>query len=139
MSQENVERFREATEAFNRWAAAPDSDPSAYLRFLDPEVQFEPVQASLQGHHYVGLDGVRAWLADLAEHYERGHVDYTEIRDLGSQLLGIGTLQVVGRGSGIEIAVPMAVVASIRDGLITRFKDYGGNKDQALAAAGLKE
>jgi len=97
------------------------------------------VQATLQGHHYVGLDGVRAWLADMAEHYERGHVEYTEIRDLGSQLLGIGTLQVVGRGSGIEIAVPMAVVASVQDGLITRFKDYGGDKDQALEAAALRE
>jgi hypothetical protein len=139
MSQENLERFREATDAFNRWAATPDTDPLDFLRFVDPEVQFEPVQATLQGHHYVGLDGVRAWLADLAEHYERGHVDYTQIRDLGSHLLGIGTLRVTGRGSGIEIAVPMAVVASIRDGLITRFKDYGADKDQALEAAGLRE
>jgi ketosteroid isomerase-like protein len=137
MSQENVERFREATEAFNRWAAAPGSDASAFLRFVDPEIQFEPVQAALQGR-YVGLDGVRAWLADLAEHYERGHVDYTEIRDLGSHLLAVGTLHVIGRGSGIEIAVPMAVVASLRDGRISRFKDYG-DKDQALEAAGLSE
>jgi hypothetical protein len=49
MSQQNVKRFREATEAFNRWAAAPDSDASAFLRFVDAEVQFEPVQATLQG------------------------------------------------------------------------------------------
>jgi hypothetical protein len=97
------------------------------------------VQATLQGHQYVGLDGVGAWLADLAEHYESGRVDYTEIRDLGSRLLGLGTLHVIGLGSGIEIAVPMAVVASVQDGLITRFKDYGGDKDQALEAAGLRE
>ena len=142
MSQENVEQFREATEAFNRWAATPDSDAtdsnaSAYMRFIDPEIQFEPVQATLQGR-YVGLDGVRAWLGDVAEHYERGNVDYTEIRDLGTHLLAVGTLHVIGRGSGIEIGVPMAVVASLHDGLITHFKDYG-DKDQALEAAGLKE
>lgn len=138
MSPKNVERLREATEAFNRWAAAPSSDPSAFLRFLDPEVQFEPVQAALQTTPYVGLDGVGAWLADLAEHYERGHVDYAEIRDLGDRVLALGTLRVTGMTSGIEIEVPAAVVASFRDGLITHLKDYG-DTDQALAAVGLRE
>jgi ketosteroid isomerase-like protein len=32
----------------------------------------------------------------------------------------------------------VAVVAGFRDGLITRFQDYG-DKDQALEAAGLSE
>ena len=43
-----------------------------------------------------------------------------------------------GDSSGIDIEVPMAVVASFRHGLMTRFKDYG-DKDQALEAAGLSE
>jgi len=34
--------------------------------------------------------------------------------------------------------VPLAIVASFRDGLITHLKDYG-DKDQALEAAGLRE
>ncbi len=138
MSQENVDRLRGATEAFNRWAAAPSSDPSGFLGFLDPAIKFEPVQARLQGTPYVRLDGVAAWLADLAEHYEVGRVDYVEIRDLGDRVLGLGTLRVTGDSSGIDIEVPMAVLASFRDGLMTRFKDYG-DKDQALEAAGLLE
>jgi ketosteroid isomerase-like protein len=131
MAQENVDRFREATEAFNR------RDVMDFLRFMDPEVQFEPVQAALQGS-YAGLDGVRGWLADLTEHYEGGHVHYAEIRDLGDRVLALGTLRVTGMGSGIEIEVPLAVVASFREGLITHFKDYG-DRDQALEAAGLQE
>jgi ketosteroid isomerase-like protein len=137
MSQANVDRFLEATEAFNRVAAAPGEDDAGFLRFMDPEVCFEPQQAALQGS-YAGLDDVRAWLADVAEHYEDGQVQYADVRDLGERVLAVGTVRVIGIGSGIEIEVPMAIVASFRDGLITQFKDYG-DRDRALAAAGLSE
>jgi ketosteroid isomerase-like protein len=145
MTQENVEQFREITESFNRFAATPrsgsPSQPSgevlAFLNFMDPEIQFEPVQTLLQGT-YVGRDGVGKWLADLAEHYVNGQIRYADIRDLGDRVLALGTLSVTGMGSGIEIEVPLAVVASFRDGLITHFKDYG-DWDRALEAAGLSE
>jgi ketosteroid isomerase-like protein len=134
MSRENVDRFLEATEAFNRFAADPARDGSSFLRFLDPEVRFEPQQAALQGT-YEGLDGARAWLADLAEHYGDGHTEYVDVRDVGDRVLALGSLRVTGTGSGIEIDVPVAVVARFRDGLITHFKDYG-DRDQALASVG---
>jgi ketosteroid isomerase-like protein len=137
MSQENVDRFVETTEAFNGFAADSDSDVSGLLRYMDPEIQFEPVQAMLEGR-YVGLDGVRRWLADLGEHYQDGHLSYADIRDLGDLVLALGTLRVTGMGSAIRIEVPVAVVASFRDGLITHFKDYG-DQGQALEAVGLRE
>ena len=67
-----------------------------------------------------------------------GQIRYADIRDLGDRLLALGTLSVTGMGSGIEIEVPLAVVASFRDGLITHFKDFG-DWDRALEAAGLSE
>jgi ketosteroid isomerase-like protein len=141
MSQENVDRFVKVTEVFNRFGAAPEAvgpaDVESWIGFFDPDVQFVPQQAALQGG-YVGHEGVGQWLADLAEHYGPGHLHYADIRDLGDRVLGLGTLRITGKGSGIEIEVPVAVVASFRDGLITRFKDYG-DKDQALKAAELSE
>jgi ketosteroid isomerase-like protein len=138
MSQENVDQFLAAAEAFNALASAgPGEDVSGFLGFMDPEVRIEPQQATLEGI-YLGLDGVRAWLADLDEHYEDGHVHYDEIRDLGERVLALGILRVTGRASGIEIRVPLAVVASFRDGLTTHFRDYG-DKDQAVEAVGLSE
>jgi ketosteroid isomerase-like protein len=141
VSEENVERLLEATELFNRFADAPESgnpeDVLSFLRLMDPVINFEPQQALLQGT-YIGHDGVVGWLADVAEHYENGHMDYADIRDLGERVLALGTLRVTGRGSGIEIEVPLAIMASFRDGLITHLKDYG-EKDQALAAAGLAD
>jgi ketosteroid isomerase-like protein len=139
MSQDNVDRFIQATEAFNRLTEAPEAfNPRAlqdFLGLMDPEVQFEPQQAALQGG-YVGHEGVMHWLADLAQHYKGGHLHCADVRELGELVLALGTLRVIGRGSGIEAEAPVAIVARFREGLITHFKDYG-DKDPALEAAGL--
>jgi hypothetical protein len=140
MSEENVVRFVNCQEAFNRLIADPPNVEAGleYLQFMDPEVRFEPQQAVLQGT-YEGRDGVATWLIDLAEHYEvGGRIDCPDVRDLGDRVLALGTLSVTGKGSGVEINVPVAVLASFRDGLITGFKDFG-DKKQALEAAGLSE
>jgi hypothetical protein len=61
-----------------------------------------------------------------------------DVRDLGETVLALGTLRVTGRSSGIEIEVPLAVVAGFREGLLSEFRDYGDHR-QALEAAGLSE
>ena len=104
---------------------------------MHPEIRFEPQQALLEGI-YEGLDGVIRWLADVAEHYEGAHMHFTDVRDLGDRVLALGTLRVTGSGSGIEIEVPLAIVASFRDGLMSQLNDYG-DKGRALEAAGLRE
>ena len=139
MSPTNVDRFIEATDAFNRFSESPGTvsgeDLQAFLEIMDPEIRFEPQQAAVQGG-YSGREGVTQWLTDLAETYSGGHLDYAEIRDLGGRVLALGTLQFVGRGSGIETESPIAVVADFRNGLITHFKDYGDSR-KALEAAGV--
>jgi hypothetical protein len=140
MSQENVARFMKCQEAFNRLIADPPNVEAGleFLQFMAPEVRFEPQQAVLQGT-YAGRDGVATWLMDLAEHYEvGGRVDYADIRDLGDRVLGLGTLSVTGKGSGVELNVPVAILATFKDGLIADLKDFG-ERNQALEAAGLSE
>jgi ketosteroid isomerase-like protein len=150
MSQENVNRFIEALEAFNRMGETAEAAPAVivtpaanlealrgFLGIMDPEIQFEPQQAALEGG-YVGHEGVIRWLADLAEHYAGGHMDLPDIRDLDDRVLALGTLRVIGRGSGIEAEVPVAFVARFRNGFMTECKDYG-DKSRAIEAAGLSE
>jgi ketosteroid isomerase-like protein len=141
MSKANLDRFIETAEAFNRMTETAEAfdlnDLQAFLGTMDPKIQFQPQQATLQGG-YLGHEGVTKWLADLPEHYSGGHMDLPDVRDLEDRVLALGTLRFIGRGSGIEVEVPVAVVANFRDGLITHFKDYG-DKDQALAAIGLTE
>ncbi len=133
MSQENVDRFVATAEAFNR------RDVAALFTFFDPEVEFEPQQAALQGT-YVGHEGVGEWLRDLAEHYdpESGHIHLVDVRDLGDLIFATGTLRFAGKVSGIQTEVPLAIVARFRAGRITYFKDYD-DKGEALEAVGLSE
>ena len=131
MSQENVEIVRRTIEAWNR------RDIKSALQALDPEIQFEHRVAALQGS-FVGLDGVRGWLADLAEHFCAWRIYCEDIRDLGDRVLALGTNRATGRESGVETEVPFTVVARLKDGRITHFTDYG-DRDQALEAVGLKE
>jgi ketosteroid isomerase-like protein len=131
MSQENVDRFVNAIEAFNR------GDVPGVLRFMDSEVRFEHRLAALQGE-FVGLDGVRGWFTDLAEHFDDLRINCPDVRDLGDRVLGLGTLRATGKESGAETEQTFAAVARYRDGRVTEFIDFG-KEDQALEAAGLSE
>ena len=129
MSQENVDRFLESIEAFNR------GDVERWLETYHPDAVIEPRQAELEGG-YSGHDGLRRFFAEFAEPLEMFEAHYSDVRDLGDRVLGLGTLRILGRGSGIENEGPVAILSSFRDGLITHAKDYG-EWSQALEAAGL--
>jgi ketosteroid isomerase-like protein len=131
MSENNVDRFVKGIEAFN------GADMPGILRFMDPEIHFEHRLAALQGG-FIGIEGVRAWLGDVAEHFDDGQIDCPDVRDLGDRVLGLGTLRLTGRESGVETEQTFAALARYRDGLITEYTDFG-DVDQALEAAGLSE
>jgi hypothetical protein len=91
----------------------------------------------MQGH-YIGLDGVRAFVSDFTEHFESVHVDCPDVRDLGDRVLALGTIHATGKGSGVEAEFTLAVLARYKDGLVTDYIDFG-DREQALEAAGLSE
>lgn len=131
MSQENIEAARAFVDALNR------GDIEGGLRFVHPEVVYEPLRAATEGA-FVGHDGLRQFWADTTEVFELFQVEYADLRDLGDRVLGIGSISVRGRGSGVETDIPTAGIAEYRDGLLWRFKDYGEAR-RALEAAGLRE
>ena len=131
MSQENVDLLKESIERFNR------DDIPGVISLMDPEVRFQHRMAELEGD-FTGTDAVKGWFADLAQHFDQWRIDCDDFRDLGDQVLALGTLRAVGKGSRVEAEVPYTVVVKFRNGLVTRFTDYG-NKETALAAVGLSE
>ena len=131
MSEENVERFVEATEAFNR------GDVEAWLEPYDTEVVFEPQVAAVEGAS-LGHDGMRVFAATIGDLYDRFQVRFHDVRDLGEGVLALGEASSIGRGSGVRMDQPLAIVASFRDGQIVHFKDYG-NEAEALEAVGLSK
>ena len=132
MSQENVDRFVQGIEAFNR------RDIPGSLRLMDPEIVWEHRLADLQGK-FVGPEAVTGWYTDLWEHFEAVEIDCPDVRDLGGdRLLGLGIIRATGKGSGVETELTFAVVATYRNRRMIHYIDYG-DRDQALEAAGLRE
>jgi ketosteroid isomerase-like protein len=126
----NTELFLRGADRFTH------GDEAAIVEIVDEGIEFEPLRAATEGT-FTGHEGIRAFLRDTRENFERFELDYSDVRDLGGErVIALGTIHIRGRGSGVETDVPTAVIASFRDGRMTRFKDYGDH-DAALAAAGL--
>jgi ketosteroid isomerase-like protein len=132
MSEENVEVVRDALNAFGA------ADAERLLQFMDPEIEFEPHLALLEGN-YRGHDGVRKFMADAFPRPEVSvRSDHRDFRDLGDRVLALGTFHIRGGESGIAYETPLAILARVRDGRIVYLKDYG-NRAEAIEAAGLSD
>jgi ketosteroid isomerase-like protein len=129
VSEPNLALIDRAFDAF------AEQDVEGFVRCMDPEVEFEPRLAGVEGS-YRGHDGVGQFMADGSEAIELRRTDVDEVRDLGDRVLALGTFHVRGRESGAEDATPFALLGTIRDGRFVTLKDYG-DSGAALEAAGL--
>ena len=135
MSRENVESVKRFLDAYNR------RDVEGMLADLDPGVEWHPaLPEALMGRGpavYRGHGGVRSMFADLYGAFAELHVELSEIRDLGDQVLAVGSFRTVGRGSGVEIESPLGVVSDMKDGRATRVVTFLDPRE-ALEAAGIE-
>ena len=135
MSQENVEAFKRGTEAANR------RDLEAALEEFDPEVEWHSaLQQSLTGEAtlYRGHEGIRALYRDLDVLVDKAQWEYSEIRDLGDRVVGIGRFRMRGKGSGAETEAPVCSVVDFKNGKAIRVRTYL-DLNEAFEAAGLSE
>ncbi len=131
MSQENVDRFRRGAEAIRSGDLVP------VLGEVAEDVEWIAARSAVEGP-YRGHAGLRRFMADTAESFEVFESEWHELRDLGDQVLAIGTIHVRARGSGVDIELPAAGIATYRDGRLTRWEDFRERR-LALEAAGLSE
>ena len=134
MSKENVETYKRAVAAFNR------RDIEAVLEELDPGVEWHPLFQVLLGGEvtvYRGHEGYREFVRDNSSGVEL-HVEYSEVRDLGDQVIAIGHLRARGKESGAETESPVGYVVEFKNGKAIRVREYLDPKE-ALEAAGLEE
>jgi len=135
MSEENVESFKRGTEAYNR------RDLDELLKTLDPEVEWHSAllipfggAASVSRGH----DGVRELLDEVYEALAEIHLDYSEIRDLGDRIVGIGRIRTRGKHSGAVTELALGTVTDMKNGKAIRIWTYL-DPEEALEAAGLSE
>jgi ketosteroid isomerase-like protein len=135
MSQENVEAFKRGVAAIN------SGDIAALLEVCDPEVMWRDAINVMFGGEatmYEGHDAVRELFRDLYEALAEIDSDYSEVRDLGELVVGLGQLRVRGKESGAEAESPVAAVTEWRNGRVIRVLTYLDHRE-ALEAAGLSE
>ena len=135
MSRENVEIARRIFEAFHRTFTHGTDDLYA---LLDPDVEWIPVMATLEGSSYHGHEGVRQWIEDMKRDWEAFEAIPEDFRDLGeNRVLALGSWRARGRGGGELLDIPQgAWLHQYRTGKLVRMQTFTRRRE-ALAAAGL--
>jgi ketosteroid isomerase-like protein len=131
VSRENVEIVRRMVEAFNS-----DHRRDA-ISLFHPEVEFRSV--FVEGKTYVGHAGMSQYGADLQAAWENWHSEDDRFVAAGDGRV-VWLYRIVGQGKGSSVPVDQAVaiVWTLRDGLIWRGQAYLDH-EAALKAVGLEE
>jgi ketosteroid isomerase-like protein len=134
MSEENVENFLQAVEAFNR------KDAEAFVALASPEVEWEDALFwSGVARTYRGRDELREWFNEVEEAWESIHVEVEEVTEAGDDR-AFADLFLTGRGagSGVETELRVWQVNWFVDGKTARRRVFL-ERAEALEAAGLSE
>ncbi len=129
MSQADVETIRAGLAALNR------RDVDGMLATLQPDAEMVPLRAVLEGTVYRGHDGLRLWLADMAEDWDDLRIDSDEVRGLdGGRVLVLGRFHARGKSSGVRLDQPAAWICELVDGKVARIRFFA-DAAAALSAA----
>jgi ketosteroid isomerase-like protein len=133
MSREHVEIVERGIAAFNR----RDTDALAGIVTRDFE-WFPALPSAVEGERYSGYrgrEGIESYFEDVRSTWEELCVIGDEFRDLDDSVLVLGRAEGRGRGSGVEVDMPLGIVYDFRDGKIARVRTYLDH-GEALQAAG---
>jgi ketosteroid isomerase-like protein len=131
MSQENVERIR---EGYEQWKETREFNFS----LIHPEIEWVFIDMAGKPLSFHGHAGFGTWLDRMHEGWEDLWWEPDRLIDAGDQVVAVVTAHLRGRGSGIDLEVPLGNLWTIRDGLAVRFEMFL-NPAEALEAAGLSE
>jgi ketosteroid isomerase-like protein len=132
MSQANVDVVRRAFDAFN----ARDVDDLVGLS--DPDGEWLPFRAQVEGIAYRQHEGIRQYLRDMAEDWQSFRIEPLEFHDHGERVAVIGRVRAVGRDSTLEIDTVAGFVCELRCGRVRRVTSHS-NPEAALEAAGPRQ
>jgi ketosteroid isomerase-like protein len=137
MSQENVELARRAFEAFKRTYTRGTRD---LYELLDPDVEWMPIMAILEGTTYRGPEGVRQWIDDVKRDWAAFETRPEHFRDVGhDRVLVLGAWRARGRRGDVLLDLTQAAwLVQFRKGRILRLQTFTERK-KAFEAAGLEE
>jgi ketosteroid isomerase-like protein len=131
MPQENVELFHQGVVAWTR------RDLEAYLELVDPDVEWRPGAARVEGGAYRGHEGIKKFWTDIYTSFSELVPSIEEVRNVGDVVVGLGRVRGRSR-EGVPLDTEYGVVIRYRAGLVASGSDWFSHAD-ALEAAGLQE
>ena len=137
MSQENVERAREAYDALG--LAIRKGDLDAFFReYVHPEIEWVPMEGALDVDVSYGHEAVKGRMMAMLDVMEEPQIEAGEIIDAGETVVIAIRISGRGRGSGIDVEADWFHVVTERDNKAVRI-EWHRSRDEALEAAGLRE
>ncbi len=106
----------------------------AFLELIDPDVEWVPLRAMLDGDVYRGHDGIRRFMADMDEDMEQMTVRVDKSLEVGGHVVLYGAIVGKGRGSGMELEFPLGWVIGVRDERVNYLRAYTEREDALRAA-----
>lgn len=132
MSQENVELYHRAVDAFNR------RDLEAFVALSDPHGQFTSRLVQVEGRSYHGLDGAREWWRDLLTIIPDFSVAILEAHDQGAFVIALVRAHGHGLDSGAPFDQTLWQASEWRRGKTVWWQMFG-TEAEALEAARQRE
>ena len=133
MSQENMEIAQESVDALNR------RDVATLAALSTPDFEWTAAMGVIEGDaSFSGREGIETYFVSLSEAWQDYRLVVDEFRDLGDQVLLLGLVRGLGKGSGVPVDAPFGMVIDFRGGRISRAQGYLDH-GKALRAAGLSE
>jgi ketosteroid isomerase-like protein len=130
ISPELERRIRDAVARWNRGEHRLDPE------WTDPDVEIHAAAGAFAGTTYTGLEGVERWVADMSEAFDEWQLEVHELDEpVPGRVLGVGTVHLRGRGSGVDVDMPCAWLWDHVDGVLTRFEPFPNRVKEARAAA----
>ena len=129
MSQADVDTIRAGLAALNR------RDVDGMLATLQPDAELVPLRAVLEGIVYRGHEGLRRWLADMAEDWDDLRIDTDDVRALDDgRVLVLARFHARGKSSGVSLDQPAAWICELVEGKVARIRFFA-DADTALGTA----
>jgi ketosteroid isomerase-like protein len=121
-----VERVRSVFAAFNEGTF----DARMIDELFDPQVEVLDFPEVPDRRSYRGHDGVKDFMADLAENWEETKVSIEEIRELGDAVVVLGHQRSVGALAGVPVDNSIGEVLEFEGDRIRRIRMF---RDHAAA------
>ena len=120
------------------YAAMSGLDAEALVDVCDPEVEFRSRIASAEDVTYQGHEGVRNYIASLAEAFEWVRTEPLDVIDGGDRAIVCNRFRARGRVSGVEVEERFFQALTFRGGK-SLWWDFYPSKAEALEAVGLSK